>query len=68
MKLKNAAVGITVEVKADKRDSLISGTYFEAGDLCLIDGIDNEEPRLLLTDLRGNYRGWLCTEDVRRCE
>lgn len=66
MKLKNAVKGITVQVKADKRDSLVSGTYFEAGDFCRIGEIDREEPRLRLTDLQGNYRGWLFTKDVRR--
>lgn len=66
MKLKNAVVGITVQVKADKWDTLISGNYFEAGDVCIIGGIDREEPRLRLRDLQGNYRGWLATKDVRR--
>ncbi|QVE65542.1 hypothetical protein [Ralstonia phage vB_RsoP_BMB50] len=65
MKLKNAALGMTVEVKSDKVDSLISDCKFERGDLCHISDIDSDSPHLRLTDLQGNYRGWLDVKDVR---
>lgn len=67
MKLKNAAVGMCVEVKADKTD-WISREEFEEGDLCLIDQIDTGGPQLRLVDLSGHYRGWLHVKDVRRCK